>query len=540
MEAFLTSLSGAASLILGGLGLFLLGLDDSGRAFREQIGGRSRDLFQRFSQSPLAAFLLGTGLSAVSQSSTAATSLAVGLVNAGILSLSGAVVVMMGASAGTTVVTLLLSADVARYAPFVLGGAVLVERSCSGTAQRSARMVRGVALLLTGMLLIKLGVAPITARPDLRELLMAVGGSPGGLGLVALILTAVTQSSSLVVALAIALLGGGLLPPEAALPVILGSHVGSSATVLLAGLGARPQARALAWSTLLYKVAGAGAALPLAPLLHDVVRSLTPGISLRFALLQAMILWGNAALLFPAASLLARVSQQVARLTARESPGIPLYLDEAALPFPHLALALLSREMVRLANIVEQYLTLVLFDRTRERDRVALQEGLPLLAEACSDFLLALPPSTDRTMECAREELFDHLRSLSQLAAQLATGFGPRSDAVAEILLGPDPHHEPWRAFAFSLVELVRASLGTFVLGETEPSPLIERLVKDFDAREQEMRTQLRTPRESLVTRETLAVWEWLNEASALARSARELTEPNDMPEKIRTQAERA
>ncbi len=539
MEAFLSSPWGAASLVLGGLGLFLLGLDESAQAFRDQLGGKSREIFQRLSRSPFASFFLGTGLSALSQSSTAATSLAVGLVNAQILSLSGAVTVMMGASVGTTVVTFLLTADVARYAPLVLGLAVFGERLSTGTARRAARAIRGLALLLSGMFLIKLGVAPLTARVELRELLMTLGSSPELLGLVALLLTAVTQSSSLVVALALALLSKGLLPPEGALPVILGSHVGSSATVLLAGLGGRPQARALAWSTLLYKVTGAGAALLLAPLLQGFFATQTSPVPLRFALLQALILWGNAALLLPAASLLARVSQRIARFAARETPGTPRYLDEAALPFPHLALTLLSREMVRLANALEQYLTLVLFDRSRSRERAALREGLPLLAEACSDFLLALPPCADRRMETCREELFDDLRSLKQLADQLATRFGPRSDDMAEKFLGTDPELALWRNFASTLEDLVRYSLGTFVLGETDPSPLAQRLSREFDSQEQLLRAQLRGRQGERVTRETLGAWEWLDEASALARSARELSR-RDAAQGLHTFTERS
>ncbi len=523
LEVFLASPWGALSLISGGLGLFLLGLDESTRAFREQWGGKSREVFQRLSSSTTASFFLGTGLSALSQSSTAATSLAVGLVNARILSLSGAVVVMMGASVGTTVVTFLLSVDVARYAPLLLGLAVFGERFTTGSCRRASRAARGLALLLTGMLLVKIGVEPLTARNDLRELFLAAGNSPWLLGLVALLLTAVTQSSSLVVALAMALLGKELLPLTGALPVILGSHVGSSATVLLAGLGGHPQARALAWSTLLYKLGGAGGALLLAPLLQGVFATLTSPVPLRFALLQALILWGNAGLLLPAAPLLARTSQRFARIFARESPGTPLYLDDAALPFPHLALALLSREMVRLANALEEYLTLVLFDRSRLREHAALQEGLPMLAEACADFLLALPPSADRSVEMSREELFDDLRSLRQLTAELTARFAPHCDALGDKLSGGGAEDRLWRDFAGTLLELVRDSLGAFVLGEPEASPLSQRLFQDFQLREHRLRARLQNPGEERVTRETLEAWEWLDAAATLARSAREL-----------------
>ncbi|HOU32301.1 MAG TPA: Na/Pi symporter [Synergistaceae bacterium] len=511
------------SLILGGLGLFLLGLDDSTRTFREEWGPRSRRLFGRMSRSTGASFLLGTVLSALSQSSTAATALTIGLVNAGVLSLAGAVVVMMGASVGPSLMTFLISVDVTSYAPLILGVAVFGERFTRGPFRQLSAVVRGLALILTGMALVKLGVVPLTARADLQELFAAAGSSPWLLGLGVLVVTAGTQSSSLVVALAMVLLSQGLLPPEGALPVVLGSHVGSSATVLLAGLGGRPQARALAWASLIYKIVGVGAALLLASPIQGVFASLTFPLPLRFALLQGIILWGNAALLLPLAPLLAQASQGVARLFARETPGTPLYLDDAALPFPSLALALLSREMVRLASALEQLLTLTLADRSRPRDRSALQEGLPSLAEACADFLLSIPSGADRGVEASREELFDSLRSLSQLTTQLVTRFAPRSDALGYRLTDEGPDGVPWKDFASALVELVRHSLGTFVLGEREPSPLARRSFQNFHVQENLLRARLRGSGEGRVTRETMEALEWVDEASSLARSAQEL-----------------
>ena len=130
------------SLILGGLGLFLLGLDDSTRTFREEWGPRSRRLFGRMSRSTGASFLLGTVLSALSQSSTAATALTIGLVNAGVLSLAGAVVVMMGASVGPSLMTFLISVDVTSYAPLILGVAVFGERFTRGPFRQLSAVVR--------------------------------------------------------------------------------------------------------------------------------------------------------------------------------------------------------------------------------------------------------------------------------------------------------------------------------------------------------------------------------------------------------------
>ena len=107
--------------ILGGLALFLFGVDQSSLFFRQNMNAGARDVMARFTKNKFLAFLLGVGLSAVTQSSTIATSFAVGFVDVGLLSFAGSLIVMMGASLGGTFVSFLLRLNLFDYAPLMFG-----------------------------------------------------------------------------------------------------------------------------------------------------------------------------------------------------------------------------------------------------------------------------------------------------------------------------------------------------------------------------------------------------------------------------------
>ncbi|HOA76156.1 MAG TPA: Na/Pi symporter [Thermosynergistes sp.] len=444
-----------ALLLLGGLGVFLHGMEYSASAFRESLGDRTRRLLASLGERKSLSFLFGILLSILSQSSTVAISFAVGLVDSGLLSLSGALVAMMGSSVGNAFIVLFLSLGIVRYAPVLLVASVLAARFGSREVQRWSKPLGGIALVLTGMFLIKVGVHPLISEPSARELLLFFSSQPILMGGAAFILTAMLQSSTAIMAMGVALAASGLLPLKATFPLVLGAYLGSSITVMLVGMGKRRRARSVAWGTFIYRLLGVVIALPLGKFYLGLAQRLSPLILYEMVYIQMAVALVNAALLLPFADLLSSLCLGLVPL--EEEPGEPIYLDESLLPFPDVALALLSREAVRAANYLEELLQTLLCGGESDRAQ-NIRESLGDLLEACLRYLssMAVPLEDERL----RREYMNISYSLAMLKdmVEIVTS---RLWPVAHALQGCD-------RLVAALLETLRNALGAFALGEED------------------------------------------------------------------------
>ena len=448
--------------LLGGVALFLFGVEESTRASRSALGGDERALLGRLVSRPYGAFGFGVLLSALSQSSSVATSFAVGLVDLGALPFAGSLLVMMGASVGAAAVTFLLSLDVGALAPAVLAAGSALALLGRGRWRTAGQVARGLGLVLLGMFLIRLGVAPLMGSPQARDLVLASARWPLVLGLVALGATALLQSSSAVLALGIALASSGALPLGGIVPLVLGAHVGSAAPVLLASLGAKRNARRLGAATCLYKFGGAAAALPLTPWLASALAGVAPAQGVAWTL--AGVTGLNALLGVPLAGSLGRLASRW--FSGAEALGEPQFLDDSLVRIPGLALQLLDREMSRLANQVETFLFL-LAERPQEGERLeALRRGTPDLAGACVEYLDALEFPEPESRRRAYGEYEFPLLALEGMARTLArdlSGPAERFFRREGVPLGADPG---WSGIYGALRDLMRDALGAFALGD--------------------------------------------------------------------------
>ncbi|MCF7935527.1 MAG: Na/Pi symporter [Synergistales bacterium] len=510
--------------IAGGLGLFLHGLESSATSVRKSLGDGSRRIMAAFAGRKGLSFVVGIFLSALSQSSTAATSFTVGLVDVGILPLTSAIVVMMGASVGATFVTILLSLDIVRYAPLVLVLSVFAARTGRGRTRQIAQIAQGISLLLTGMFLISTGVDPLMADSRLQGSILALVSSPLLLGVAAFVLTSLIQSSSAVMALAIATVGTGTVPVAAVLPVVLGSHVGSSTTVLLAGLGTRRNARRLAWSTLLYKLGGALLLLPLLPLLPGLAGAVLPAPQTQVAGVHFLFVWGNALAFLPLVPLLDLLSRKIASLGGSIGLSEPRYIDDGLLVFPALALSLLSREMIRLGNHMEELLVLLLF-RREETDRIErYRESVETLSAACSDYLLELrDPLEDPGLHREYASLAYTMTFVREMAAILTDRLA-RSATALDQGFADSPQAAPaWSRCADELVSVFRNALGAFALGEQKLASQSCAARDRMLAASGEIRGILTDNGALFDTAATMRGWELLSSSEELARAATEV-----------------
>lgn len=513
-------------VIAGGLGLFLHGLEFTARAFRKSLGSGVRRVMAKLSRHKGLSFFFGVLLSFLSQSSTAATSFAVGLVDAGILPFACSLVVMMGASVGTTFVVLLLSLDIVRYSPLLLLLSVVMSRSGQDRVMKVGYVIQGISLVLLGMLLVNQGVLPLSSEPLFRSVLLQGAGNPWILALAAFLITSLVQSSVPVIALTIALTSAGLFPLQSVLPLVLGTHVGSSTTVLLAGFGARRNARILAVSTFYYKLVGALLIFPAGGLVLKGVQALSGTPGRQVAYIQVFVAWFNALILLPISGHLANWSQRFFARGREESVGDPLYLDPRSVPLTSLAIRLLSKEMIRLAIHLEELIFLCLRTDCRdEAERVkVLGAGTRQLVQVCMDYLVSIPApmepddlgreytSISYSMAAMRDLVEVTSRRLVPLCLKTRCSPGPFQASPAE-----------WQSFMAKLQDLVRNSLSVLALGGGEMIPRTLTSFNVFTEAESKMRSVLVSRGFFLDSQAEIDAWDFLSAANGLARASVEL-----------------
>ena len=381
-------------LILGGLALFLFGVEETARVCRESLSSSGGAKLARLTSTRTGACLFGALLSGFSQSSVVATSFALGLVDAGLLPYAGAVIVMMGASAGGTMAMFFLSLNVTAWAPFMLVSTTIAEKLSSGKTKQIARVGRGISLIFFGMFILGQGVTPIVAMPWVHVALVQSAGHPWLLASVALLATLVLQSSTAVMALAFTLFASNVISFADAMPIALGTNLGSSVPVFIASLGGRANARRLGTLLLLYKVIGTLAFIPLmAPVTYFI--SLLPiDDTILLAIGANAVSFFNMFLLMPFAGKLTQISQRWFLKGA--DVGIePLHLDFSLVGFSDLALPMLRKEMERFALFLQEFLELLLTTNGRvERVDVFCRE-LPDFGRTCMRYLRSVPSPPD-------------------------------------------------------------------------------------------------------------------------------------------------
>ena len=240
--------------------LFLHGLQGFSREVQAVGGAALQSWLPRVTESRWRGFLIGVGATAVVQSSSAITSLAVSLVDAGVISFRGSLGIVLGANVGTTATAWLVSFKLTGIGPiFIVAGALLSALPVRVNAIGKALFYFG--LVFFALDLISKGLEPLQAHPWF-EAGLAMATTPTLGILMGIVFTAVIQSSSVTTGLAILLVQQGLLPAASAIPIVLGANVGSTSTALAASIAMQSAARAAAVANFLFNAAGVLLFLP--------------------------------------------------------------------------------------------------------------------------------------------------------------------------------------------------------------------------------------------------------------------------------------
>lgn len=255
--------------MLGGLALFLYGMHSLGDGLEKLSGGKLETILEKLTSKPIFAVLLGAGVTAAIQSSSATTVMVVGFVNSGIMKLHQAVYIIMGANIGTTVTSWILSLTGVQgdnffmqllkptsFSPiFAFIGIILLMFTKSEKKKVVGSILIGFAILMTGMETMSAAVKPLATVPEFTNILTMFKNPI--LGMIAgAILTAIIQSSSASVGILQALCATGVLSFSAALPIIMGQNIGTCVTAIISSVGTGKNARRTALVHLYFNIIG--------------------------------------------------------------------------------------------------------------------------------------------------------------------------------------------------------------------------------------------------------------------------------------------
>lgn len=255
--------------MIGGLALFLYGMDVMGDGLAKTSGGKMEKILEKLTSSPMKAVLLGAGVTAVIQSSSATTVMVVGFVNSGIMKLSQAVGIIMGANVGTTITSWILSLTgiessnffvqllkPSSFAPVLaLIGIIIMMTAKEGKKRDIASIMLGFAILMFGMDTMSNAVKPLANVPEFTNILLVFTNPILGM-LAGLVLTAVIQSSSASVGILQALCSTGAMSFGVALPIIMGQNIGTCVTAMISSIGAKKNAKRAALIHLYFNIIG--------------------------------------------------------------------------------------------------------------------------------------------------------------------------------------------------------------------------------------------------------------------------------------------
>ena len=251
--------------MVGGLALFLYGMEVLGDGLKKASGGKLEIILEKLTSNKLLAVLLGAGVTAIIQSSSATTVMVVGFVSSGIMSLSRAVGVILGANVGTTITAWILSlAEMSgtgfifellkptSFSPiFAIVGVSILMMSNNEKRKNAATIMIGFAVLMFGMDMMSGAVKPLADVPEFRSLLLKFSNPFLGM-LVGLIFTAVIQSSSASIGVLQALCMSGAVSYATAIPIIMGQNIGTCVTALISSAGSSKNAKRTALVHLYY------------------------------------------------------------------------------------------------------------------------------------------------------------------------------------------------------------------------------------------------------------------------------------------------
>lgn len=348
---------------IGGLGMFIYGMQIMAQGLENAAGSKMKDMLEALTRNKFFGVLLGALITAVIQSSSATSVMVVGFVNAGIMNLSQAMGVIMGANIGTTVTGWLVSSvewaeflSPGNLAPIaIMLGVIVMLTGTRRSSKDISSIIIGFGLLFVGITTMSSSVAPLQKSEVFRSMFVALGHNPF-LGIIAgAVVTAVIQSSSASVGILQSLSAAGLVPFNAAVYIIMGQNIGTCVTAIMSSIGAKKTAKTAAVMHLLFNIIGTVIFSVVAIVLFKLVfPSAGTGMitQTEISTVHTIFNVGTTVLLFPVSDLIIKLAQKLQKEDHRAEDESRVLLDDRMLETPGIAVQSTVSEIARMGRIV--------------------------------------------------------------------------------------------------------------------------------------------------------------------------------------------
>lgn len=389
--------------LFGGMAMFLYGMVLGSRGLQKVAGTQMRTVVGKLTNNRLSGTVIGAAVSGILQSSSAATVMVVSLVSASLLTLRQALGVIIGANIGTAVTVHLIAFEITTYALLMIGiGFGIRLFSTKKRAWHLGQVIMGFGFIFYGMHIMSLSVEPLRHFPQFMDLLLLLKNYPFLMLVLALIFTAIVQSSSVAIGLSIIFAREGLMTLDMAMPIVWGAHIGTTSTALLASFGSNTDGKRIALFHIFFNVCGS--------LLFFFLRNpfvlFIEYISLQYISDSIPRMIANANMIYlvatgilfiffvgPFSILLKKITYPSEKNNGKDFG--PKYLSTSLLNTPELALDHALREVLRMASYVEMMLEmvmqLILRDSSTSREKILdIDDKVDILEEAVRKYLVLL------------------------------------------------------------------------------------------------------------------------------------------------------
>ena len=387
-------------MFLGGLGLFLFGMQIMQEGLEKTAGDNLRTLLEKTTTNPLSGICIGTGVTMLIQSSSATTVMVVSFVSAGLMTLPQAMNVIIGANIGTTITAQIIAFKIDSVAPLILFiGMLPVVFGKKKIMKNVGMIILGFGIIFLGMRLMSESVEPLRTNEVLTDFLVSFD-NPVLAILAGTIFTAVVQSSSASIAIMQAFASEGLIGFHAAAFIVIGMNLGTCITGILASLSSGRNGKCAAFLNLFYniiKITLATLVIVLLPVTLTWIENLSPGnVARQIANLHMIMNIVAALLLTPGSKLIVRITE---RLIGGKDENAALnqlmYLDRNVLQTPALAAPLARREICRMGDLVRSNLRLSMeaffeLDADKAKRVLEVEQTINYLNHAITGWLVEL------------------------------------------------------------------------------------------------------------------------------------------------------
>jgi phosphate:Na+ symporter len=440
---------------IGGLGIFLFGIKFMSDGLQKTAGDRMRSLLETYTSNPVMGVIVGIVVTVLLQTSTGTTVMAIGLVNAGLMTLRQAIGVIMGANIGTTLTAFIIGIKIEEFAlPIIAVGAFLLFFVKKKMYQYIGQIIFGFGMLFLGLKTMGGGVKPLKDLAVFQEFIVDLSNSPILGVLVGTVFTIIVQSSSATIGILQTIADEGMIPLREALPVLFGDNIGTTITAVIAALGASVAAKRAAAVHVIFNIIGTTIFIIALPLVYTFVVWLgdltDANIRMQIAYAHGFFNVTNTLIQLPFVALLALIVTKIVPGEMRELEYGPKFLDERLLTNPSVGLGQAQHEIIRMGEFARETLNDAVnyfFTKDEKLGNLALQkeEIVNDLDKKITEYLVKLQQSSMNVQESGKtsilmqtindlERIGDHAENIVELAEYTVTHKVEFSEeAIAEL-----------------------------------------------------------------------------------------------------------